>query len=212
MRVATVRSRCECQASLVAVLNENRHVTHGYVVDRDGTREDAPANTMGAQNPRFDVGWLCAVCGRNVLRSFSADALAWSEVAEAPAGAASSTAAGADALGAGAAKAAAGAPAVGGAPAAGSGPGVGHKEGASAVKLERSGRPGASMASSRVRLPAVRAGPGRAERALRGAGEPRGSARLWVWSAKRGGPMLWGRVAVRRRPGSDHATGRGVHP
>ncbi|HEU4410680.1 MAG TPA: hypothetical protein VFS43_35830 [Polyangiaceae bacterium] len=134
MRVATVRSRCECQASLVAVLNENRHVMSAYVVDRDGAREDAPAHTMGAQNPRFDVGWLCAVCGRNVLRSFSVDALGWREAPEVPAGAAATTAAGADAVGAGAAAAAAGAPAVGGAPAAGSGPGVGHKEGVAAIK------------------------------------------------------------------------------
>lgn len=141
MRLATVRSRCECQSSLVAVLNENRHVTSGYVVARDGSREEAPAHTMGAQNPRFDVGWLCPVCGRNVLRSFAADALAWREAPEVPAGAAASAAAGADAIAPAAASAAAGAPAVGGAPAAGSGPGVGHQAGASAVKLGSRGAP-----------------------------------------------------------------------
>lgn len=84
MRVATVRSRCECQASLVAVLNENRHVTAAYTVDRGKEREDAPAHTMGAENERFDVGWLCTICGRNVLRSFTAGALVWTEVVTPP--------------------------------------------------------------------------------------------------------------------------------
>ena len=130
MRVATVRSRCECQAALVAVLNEGRHVVSAYTVDRSGERDDAPAHTMGAQHDRFDVGWLCGVCGRNVLRSFWADALGWQEVPAAPAGEAVTNAAGA-------AQAAAGAPAVGGAPAKGSGPGVGNVPGASTVKLSR---------------------------------------------------------------------------
>jgi hypothetical protein len=84
MRVATVRSRCECQASLVAVLNESHHVVSAYTVGREKEREDAPAHTMGSQNERFDVGWLCNICGRNVLRSFSASALAWVEVPTAP--------------------------------------------------------------------------------------------------------------------------------
>jgi hypothetical protein len=148
MRVATVRSRCECQASLVALLNESRHVLSAYSVDRSGERDDAPAHTMGAQSDRFDVGWLCAVCGRNVLRSFWADALGWQEVAEAPAGEAVASEAGAGSIGVGAARAAAGAPAVGGAPAKGAGPGVGNVPGASTAKLRRAPRGATGRRSS----------------------------------------------------------------
>ena len=79
MRQATVRSRCECQASLVATLNENKLVLTAFATDRTGNVEPAPAHTMGASRPRFDVGWLCSICGRNVLRSFSSDALMWTE-------------------------------------------------------------------------------------------------------------------------------------
>lgn len=77
MRQTTVRSRCECQALLVATLNEHRHVVNAYAVDRGGNMEPAPAHSIGAAKERFDVGWLCNICGRNVLRSFSADALSW---------------------------------------------------------------------------------------------------------------------------------------
>lgn len=81
MKISFVRSRCECQASLVAKLDEQRHVLEAHVVDQTGHREPAPAHSIGAQRERFDVGWLCGVCGRNVLRSFSADGLMWSEEA-----------------------------------------------------------------------------------------------------------------------------------
>ncbi len=180
MRVATVRSRCECQASLVAVLNENRHVLSAYSVDRSGEREDAPGHTMGAQHERFDVGWLCSVCGRNVLRSFTADALAWVEAPAVTAGPAAAAAGGADAVAAGASQAAAGAPAVGGAPAAGVGPGVGNKPGASAVKLALGG--GASSGVRRRELGgeswAVRAG--RRELGRRELGGESWAARRWA--------------------------------
>lgn len=76
---ATVQSRCECQTSLVAELDERRHVVTAYARTRDGEHESAPAHTMGASSARFDVGWLCSVCGRNVLRSFAADALVWTD-------------------------------------------------------------------------------------------------------------------------------------
>jgi hypothetical protein len=81
MKISLVRSRCECQARLVARLDEQRHVLQAYVIDRTGHQESAPAHSIGAQRERFDVGWLCSVCGRNVLRSFSADALIWTEEA-----------------------------------------------------------------------------------------------------------------------------------
>lgn len=84
MKVSIVRSPCECQSRLVAKLNEQRHVIQSYCVDSSGNKEHAPAHTIGAQRDRFDIGWLCSVCGRNVLRSFSADALLWTEEAEPP--------------------------------------------------------------------------------------------------------------------------------
>ncbi|MCC6648338.1 MAG: hypothetical protein IT374_22560 [Polyangiaceae bacterium] len=77
MQRATVQSRCECQASLVAELDEQRLVVQAYARTPDGEQEHAPAHTMHPSEPRFDVGWQCGVCGRNVLRSFSADALVW---------------------------------------------------------------------------------------------------------------------------------------
>lgn len=79
---ATVQSRCECQASLVAELDEHKHVVVAYAKARGGEHESAPAHSIGATKPRFDVGWLCSVCGRNVLRSFAADALVWTDRAE----------------------------------------------------------------------------------------------------------------------------------
>jgi hypothetical protein len=80
MRQTAIRSVCECQARLTATLDENRHVLEGWATDGDA-RELAPAHTIHADEPRFDVGWLCPFCGRNTLRSFSADALSWRDVA-----------------------------------------------------------------------------------------------------------------------------------
>ena len=84
MRQATVRSRCECEARLVATLNEDRFVISGYSADRNGIIEPAPAHSIGAKNDPFDVGWLCGVCGRNALRSFSAESLLFLEVESPP--------------------------------------------------------------------------------------------------------------------------------
>ncbi len=80
MRQSTVRSRCECQARLVAVLDENRFVITAYCVPAGGEKEISPAQSMGAYQKNFDIGWLCTNCGRNVLRSFFVDALIWAEV------------------------------------------------------------------------------------------------------------------------------------
>jgi len=79
MLQATVRSRCECQASLVAVLNEQRFVLHAYAAGSDRERVVSPANSMKIDQERFDLGWLCPICGRNTLRSFSSESLAWRE-------------------------------------------------------------------------------------------------------------------------------------
>lgn len=77
MLEATIQSVCECQSRLDAILDEHRHVLAGFATGRDGVRERAPAHSIDAQKGRFDVAWLCPVCGRNTLRSFSAEGLAW---------------------------------------------------------------------------------------------------------------------------------------
>jgi hypothetical protein len=87
MRQATVRSRCECQSTLVATLDEEKQVVHAYVIDKSGEKESAPGHSIGVGKDaaRFDIGWLCPVCGRNTLRSFGSEALAYVEVVGAPA-------------------------------------------------------------------------------------------------------------------------------
>ena len=68
-------SRCECQASLTATLDEGRHVLHG-TAERLGAREIAPAHSIGAdRETSFDIAWLCPFCGRNTLRTFQAAGL-----------------------------------------------------------------------------------------------------------------------------------------
>jgi hypothetical protein len=67
-------SRCECQATLSAVLDEHRHVLQG-TASRHGAKETAPAHSIGADRENFDIGWLCPFCGRNTMRTFSAGAL-----------------------------------------------------------------------------------------------------------------------------------------
>ena len=80
MKVATVRSRCECQALLGAELDEQRVVLRGWAVDARQRQLAAPANTIGAERERFDVGWACPFCTRNTLRSFTSAALAFRDV------------------------------------------------------------------------------------------------------------------------------------
>jgi hypothetical protein len=67
-------SRCECQATLTAILDEKRHVLGGSA-SYLGSKESAPAHSINAELDRFDVGWLCPFCGRNTMRTFYAGAL-----------------------------------------------------------------------------------------------------------------------------------------
>jgi hypothetical protein len=69
-----IESRCECQASLLAELDDHRQVLSASARLR-GDREIAPAHSIGADREAFDVAWACAFCGRNTLRSFDAGAL-----------------------------------------------------------------------------------------------------------------------------------------
>lgn len=79
MKVARVDSRCECQAYLGAELDEHRVALRGWAVDVRRVELPAPANTMGAERERFDVGWACPFCTRNTLRSFTGSALVFRE-------------------------------------------------------------------------------------------------------------------------------------
>jgi hypothetical protein len=82
-----IHSRCECQATLSATLNEQRYILAGYA-SRGRARERAPAHSIGAGQDRFDIGWACPFCGRNTLRTFYAGAL--TPVADSPGNASSS--------------------------------------------------------------------------------------------------------------------------
>jgi len=77
MKSATVQSKCECQAKLVAELDEERRVLRGTARDSRGRERLAPATAMQSKNGRFDVGFFCPFCTRNVLRSFEAEGLAY---------------------------------------------------------------------------------------------------------------------------------------
>lgn len=79
MKSALVESICECEAKLVAELDEQRRVLRGTARDARGRERLAPANTMLPDRPRFDVGFMCPFCTRNTLRSFEADALVYRE-------------------------------------------------------------------------------------------------------------------------------------
>lgn len=69
MSQSRVQSRCECQATLTAALDEKRHVLGGEAKLR-GIAERAAAHSIGADGDRFDVAWLCPFCNRNTLRTF----------------------------------------------------------------------------------------------------------------------------------------------
>ena len=79
MKTALVESKCECQAKLVAELDEQRRVLRGTARDGRGRERLAPANTMDPDHARFDVGFMCPFCTRNTLRSFEAEALVYRE-------------------------------------------------------------------------------------------------------------------------------------
>jgi hypothetical protein len=85
MKTASVISRCECQATLGAELDENRVVVHGFARDPRRNRElPAPAIVTHSSGERFDVGWYCPFCIRNVLRPFDASSLFYRDRAAAP--------------------------------------------------------------------------------------------------------------------------------
>jgi hypothetical protein len=83
MKIATIRTVCECQAHLEADLDEGHLVLQGRAQDRRGRVEMAPAHSIGAASEQFQVAWSCPFCIRNQLRSFDAGGLSYREVADA---------------------------------------------------------------------------------------------------------------------------------
>ena len=79
MKIATVRSVCECQARLGADVDEQLNAQRGWARDTRGREIVAPATARRASGTRFDLGWMCPYCTRNTLRSFDATALAFRE-------------------------------------------------------------------------------------------------------------------------------------
>ena len=79
MKVTRVHSKCECEVNLCAELDEARIVLRGWAIDARKVELAAPANSIGADRERFDVGWACPFCTRNTLRSFTASALSFRE-------------------------------------------------------------------------------------------------------------------------------------
>jgi hypothetical protein len=79
MKIARVESRCECQAQLVAELDEAQSVVRGFVSDRARGRElSAPAtSTKKIAAKQVDIGWSCPMCTRNTLRTFNVEALGY---------------------------------------------------------------------------------------------------------------------------------------
>jgi hypothetical protein len=74
----TISSVCECQATLYAELDQQRHVRRGWA--RDPSRKavlPAPAQGIDARCQTFAVGWSCPFCIRNTLRRFDAAMLVW---------------------------------------------------------------------------------------------------------------------------------------
>jgi hypothetical protein len=78
MKSATVESVCECQAKLVAMLDEQRHVVRGFARYR-GRELLAPANALAIKGETFDIGFMCPFCTRNTLRSFHVGTLVYRE-------------------------------------------------------------------------------------------------------------------------------------
>ncbi len=80
MKTAIVNSRCECQATLGAELDEHRHIISAWAQKPGADRaENAAATSIGSEKERFDIGWSCPLCERNVLRSYTASGLVWQD-------------------------------------------------------------------------------------------------------------------------------------
>ncbi|HSC86932.1 MAG TPA: hypothetical protein VLC09_06660 [Polyangiaceae bacterium] len=69
MKIARVQSRCECQATLLADVDEAGRVVGGWAKKGKSEPESAPATAIHAGSDQFQIGWLCPECNRNTVRS-----------------------------------------------------------------------------------------------------------------------------------------------
>lgn len=79
MKTAHIQSRCECQAKLSAVVEEDGTVILGSATSGKNATVQAPSTAIGAGAEQFQVGWQCPICGRNTVRSFYRGALVFSD-------------------------------------------------------------------------------------------------------------------------------------
>ena len=77
MKTTQVRTLCECQALLIAIVDENLNVTAGTCEDSHKRQLRAPACRAFKSQSQLGVSFACPLCTRNVLRTFSLSKLAW---------------------------------------------------------------------------------------------------------------------------------------
>ncbi len=77
MKTTQVRTRCECQSTLMAVLDERLNVIVGANVDSHDKHVQAPASRTFTSSHQVGISFACPICTRNVLRTFSMEQLSW---------------------------------------------------------------------------------------------------------------------------------------
>ena len=77
MKTTQVRTLCECQASLIAVLDENLNVITGASEDSRKRRTVAPTSRAFTSRSQVGLSFACPLCTRTVLRTFSLSKLNW---------------------------------------------------------------------------------------------------------------------------------------
>ncbi len=77
MKTTQVKTFCECQACLIAELDEQLNVLSGYCEDSHKRRTNAPASKAFVSRSQVGISFSCPVCTRNALRTFSHAKLIW---------------------------------------------------------------------------------------------------------------------------------------
>jgi len=71
MTTTQVRTLCECQACLVAEVDEHLNVISGWCEDSRKRFSVAPASKAFVSGQQVGISFSCPACTRNVLRTFS---------------------------------------------------------------------------------------------------------------------------------------------
>jgi len=77
MKTTQVRTLCECQACLVAEIDEHLNVISGSCEDSRKRKTVAPASKTFVSGQQVGISFSCPACTRNVLRTFSLAKLLW---------------------------------------------------------------------------------------------------------------------------------------